>query len=61
MTRITAEESREIETRSKQREARLRGKYPEVDGKDSLAASKSYTASNRGPRAVLRHRKPKPT
>ena len=33
MTRITPEERREIEKRSKQREARLRRKYPEVHGK----------------------------
>ena len=33
MTRITATERREIEKRSKQREERLRGKYPEVHGK----------------------------
>ncbi|MGC2333405.1 MAG: hypothetical protein WA581_18280 [Candidatus Acidiferrales bacterium] len=33
MTRITAEERRQIEKRSKQREARLRRKYPEVHGK----------------------------
>jgi len=33
MTRITAEERRAIEKRSKQREARLRRKYPEVHGK----------------------------
>lgn len=33
MTRITAEERTQIEKRSKQREARLRGKYPEVHGK----------------------------
>jgi hypothetical protein len=33
MTRITAEERREIEKRCKQLEARLRGKYPEVHGK----------------------------
>jgi hypothetical protein len=30
---ITAEERRQIEKRSKQREARLRRKYPEVHGK----------------------------
>jgi hypothetical protein len=33
MTRITAEERTQIEKRSKQREARLRRKYPEVHGK----------------------------
>jgi hypothetical protein len=33
MTRITAKERREIEKRSKQREERLRRKYPEVHGK----------------------------
>ena len=33
MTRITAEERRQIEKRSKQREARLRRKFPEVHGK----------------------------
>jgi hypothetical protein len=33
MTRITPEERREIELRSKQREAQLRRKYPEVHGK----------------------------
>jgi len=33
MTRITIEERREIEKRSKQREERLRRKYPEVHGK----------------------------
>jgi hypothetical protein len=33
MTRITAEERTQIEKRSKQREARLRSKYPEVHGK----------------------------
>jgi hypothetical protein len=33
MTRITGEERRLIEKRSKQREARLRRKYPEVHGK----------------------------
>jgi len=33
MTRITDEERRQIEKRSNQREARLRGKYPEVHGK----------------------------
>jgi hypothetical protein len=33
MTRITAEERPQIEKRSKQREARLRRKYPEVHGK----------------------------
>jgi hypothetical protein len=33
MTRITPEERREMEKRSKQREARLRRKYPEVHGK----------------------------
>jgi hypothetical protein len=33
MTRITGEERRAIEKRGKQREARLRRKYPEVHGK----------------------------
>jgi hypothetical protein len=33
MTRITVEERIQIEKRSKQREARLRRKYPEVHGK----------------------------
>ncbi len=33
MTRITAKERREIGKRSKQREERLRWKYPEVHGK----------------------------
>jgi len=33
MTRITAEEQSAIEKRSKQREARLRRKYPEAHGK----------------------------
>jgi hypothetical protein len=33
MTPITTEERRQIEKRSKQREARLRRKYPEVQGK----------------------------
>ena len=33
MARITAKERREIERRSKQREERLRRKYPEVHGK----------------------------
>jgi integrase len=33
MTRITDEERRQIENRSRQREARLRRKYPEVHGK----------------------------
>jgi len=33
MTQITAEERRQIEKRSKQREARLRRKYPEAHGK----------------------------
>jgi hypothetical protein len=33
MTRITTEERGQIEKRSKQREARLRRKYPEVHGK----------------------------
>jgi hypothetical protein len=33
MTRITPEERTQIEKRSKQREARLRRKYPEVHGK----------------------------
>jgi hypothetical protein len=33
MTPITAKERREIEKRSKQREERLRKKYPEVHGK----------------------------
>jgi hypothetical protein len=33
MTRMTAEEHRQIEKRSKQREERLRRKYPEVHGK----------------------------
>ena len=33
MTRVTAKERREIGKRSKQREERLRWKYPEVHGK----------------------------
>jgi len=33
MTRITAKERKELEKRSKQREERLRRKYPEVHGK----------------------------
>jgi hypothetical protein len=33
MTRITSKERKEIERRSKQREERLRRKYPEIHGK----------------------------